>query len=108
MRRHSAMCWVTLGIAAGLSVATAGSQTAPDTVEAHVAAAKAAAGQHHTGLFNAVCAAATQPPAAPQRGQAAGRGQQPPPDSAAVVRGAGEGLRQSLLRRARRNGRHGP
>jgi metallo-beta-lactamase class B len=79
MPRHSTMCWVTFGIAAGLAVATASSQSAPDTVEAHVAAAKAAAGQHHTGLFNAVCAAATQPPAAPQRGQAAGgRGQQPP------------------------------
>jgi metallo-beta-lactamase class B len=77
----------TFGLAAGLivalCVATAIGQSARDTVDAHVAAAKAAAGQNHTGLFNAVCAAATtQPAAAPQRGQpAGGRGQQAgPPD----------------------------
>jgi metallo-beta-lactamase class B len=75
-------CLSVLGLAASMGLVTVSSQTAPDTVEAHVAAAKAAAGQYHTGLFNAVCAAATQPPAAPQRGQAAGRGQQPPPDRA--------------------------
>jgi metallo-beta-lactamase class B len=83
MRRHSVTCWGTLGFAIGLCVATASGQSTPDTVDAHVAAAKAAAGQYHIGLFNAVCAAAAQPPVAPQRGQAAaGRGQQPPPDRA--------------------------
>src|SRR4029453_7227450 len=77
----------TFGLAPGLVVAlcmaTASGQSARDTVDAHVAAAKAAAGQYHTGLFNAVCAAATpQPAGAAQRGQAAGGRGQPaaPPD----------------------------
>jgi metallo-beta-lactamase class B len=37
-----------------------------DTAESHVAAAKAAAGQQHLGLFNAVCAPATDARPAPQ------------------------------------------
>ena len=48
-------------------------QSANETVDAHVAAAKAAAGQEHTGLFNAACAPTSIRPApAAQRGQRAG------------------------------------
>ena len=48
-------------------------QSASETVDAHIAAAKAAAGQEHTGLFNAACAPTSIRPApAPQRGQRAG------------------------------------
>lgn len=51
---------------------------AQDTKDAHVAAAKAAAGQDHTSLFNTLCPAtpapAPAPPAAGQRGRGAGGG----------------------------------
>lgn len=64
-----------IGLAAGLAGARVSGQTGADTVEAHVAAARAAAGQQHTALFNlcdapapAVPSEAGPPPAAqPQR-----------------------------------------
>jgi len=62
---------------------TALGQAKPDTVEAHVAAAKAAAGQFHANLFNTLCAPSSiRPSPAPQRGQpAAAAGQRGnPPD----------------------------
>jgi len=60
----------------------ASGQAGGNTVDAHVAAAKAAAGTYHTGLFTSLCSAANlQPPAAaPQRGQRAGGAPQGPPD----------------------------
>src|SRR5262245_2015664 len=83
MSDYSIRFGMAVSLMLGLCIATVGGQSAGDTVDAHIAAAKAAAGQYHTGLFNAVCAAATsQPAAAPQRGQpAGGRSQQTgPPD----------------------------
>jgi len=60
-------------------------QAPADSVEAHVAAAKTAAGQEHTAVFNSLCAApapAPAPAAAPQRGQQpATQPQGPPPRS---------------------------
>src|SRR5438477_11037846 len=51
----------------------AGAQSTADTVDAHVGAAKAAAGANHPGLFTALCSTASiDPSAAPQRGQRAG------------------------------------
>jgi metallo-beta-lactamase class B len=48
-------------------------QSTADTVDAHVAAAKAAAGANHPGLFTSLCSTANiNPSAAPQRGQRAG------------------------------------
>jgi metallo-beta-lactamase class B len=60
-----------VGLAAGLGGASAIGQTGRDTVEAHVAAAKAAAGQEHTALFD-LCDAPAPTPApvpTPQAGQ---------------------------------------
>ena len=65
---------VTLGGAGAIG------QSGADSADAHVAAARAAAGQDHIGLFNRVCtpaaapapaaqAAAAQPPGAPDRSQ---------------------------------------
>ena len=47
-------------------------RSAPHTAEAHIAAAKAAAGREHTGLFNSLCTPPTGP--RPARGD-------PPPQS---------------------------
>jgi metallo-beta-lactamase class B len=62
-----------VGVVAGVSGAIA--QSAPDTVQSHVAAAKAAAGQDHLGLFDSLCAEpappassrSTPPQGSPQR-----------------------------------------
>ena len=61
------------GLAAALFNAPAIGQTA-DTVEAHIAAAKAAAGEHHPGIFDGLCMSpsagpntATEAPPAPDR-----------------------------------------
>jgi metallo-beta-lactamase class B len=71
------------GLAVGLAVASAAGQS-PDTSDAHVAAAKAAAGTYHSGLFSSLCSAANlQPATAAQRGQRAGGPAPPgPPDRA--------------------------
>ena len=52
-----------VGLAAGLFVATLIGQSGADTAEAHVAAAKAAAKEEHTGLFNLCAMPAAPPPA---------------------------------------------
>lgn len=74
---------VGLLLAAALAVGLAGvnvlGQSGANTVEAHVAAAKAAAAQEHTAVFNNLC----NPPApapAPQRGQQPTPQPQGPPD----------------------------
>ena len=87
--RHAGPVWTT-GLAISLAGALAGARIlgqAVDSVEAHVAAAKAAAGQEHTSVFNSLCAAPAptpapaaapqpaQPPAAPRQPQG------PPPRS---------------------------
>src|SRR5205823_6470166 len=48
---------------AALAAALLGQAALAQTVESHVAAAKAAAGTEHTVLFNSLCAAATGPAA---------------------------------------------
>jgi metallo-beta-lactamase class B len=60
------------GLAAGLFGASVRGQTGADSVEAHVAAAKAAAGKEHTALLNLCDAPAPAPPASqgpPERSQ---------------------------------------
>jgi len=79
---------VVLSIAlCAIAVADLSAQTNSDAPEAHVAAAKAAAGQDFPGLFNMLCPAPAPTAAvqgqAPPRGQGAGGGQrQGPPDRA--------------------------
>jgi metallo-beta-lactamase class B len=72
--KSNAIAWLSLlGLAAGASGARAIAQSSADTSEAHVAAAKAAAGTYHPGLFASLCSASSiQPAPAPQRGQRAG------------------------------------
>ena len=79
----SASFLTALGVMAAVAGPAAG-QFGGDRIDAHVAAAKAAAGTSHTGLFSSLCSAANlQPATAPQRGQRAG-GPAPvgPPDRA--------------------------
>jgi metallo-beta-lactamase class B len=83
MTSNTAALSLALVLAAGAAGVAASGQAGGSTVDAHVAAAKAAAGTYHTGLFTSLCSAANlQPPAAaPQRGQRAGGGAPPgPPD----------------------------
>jgi metallo-beta-lactamase class B len=63
--------------------ATALGQQRTDTVASHVAAAKAAAGQEHQGLFNAMCSETSLQPPAPKPAPAAASGapRQIPPRS---------------------------
>ena len=65
-----------LGVAGIVTLAPLSAQSPAGTVDSHVAAARAAAGQDHIGLFNRLCQpeparpaapAATAPPAAPPR-----------------------------------------
>ena len=101
--KSSARFLSALLVTGSLGGATAIGQSGADTVDAHVAAAKAAAGTYHSGLFTSLCSPANiQPPATPQRGQRAGG----PGTRAArtarsihVARGTGQGVRQPVLRR---------
>src|SRR5215470_16515491 len=69
------------GVGAWLATAHAAGQSG-DSVDAHVAAARAAAGTEHTAVFNNLCAAPTPAPAQPAPAQPAGaRAQGPPPRS---------------------------
>jgi metallo-beta-lactamase class B len=54
MRMYTIATLVAAGLVGGLSNAPAIAQTA-DTVEAHIAAAKAAAGEHHPYIFDSLC-----------------------------------------------------
>jgi metallo-beta-lactamase class B len=66
------------GLAAGVFA-----QLGTDVVDAHIAAAKSAAGQYHPGLFNSLCSPTSiRPAAAPQRGQAPNAAQSGPPERA--------------------------
>ena len=75
--------WIGLLSAIGLAAAMGGAgvlgQSRQDTVGAHVAAAKAAAGGDHTALFDRICVA-PPPAAAPQAGQRPAAGRGGPPD----------------------------
>ena len=59
---------LSLAFAAALLVGpvSAAGQSVPDTVEAHVAAARIAAGQEHTAVFNNLCAPPAPTPPAQQ------------------------------------------
>ena len=67
MKSYAIGLLAAVGLAAGLGSASVIGQTGEDTVEAHVVAAKAAAGQEHTALFNLCDAPAPAP--TPQAGQ---------------------------------------
>ena len=73
----------SVALAVGLNGAGTSAQSATDTVGAHVAAAKGAAGQDHLGLVNTLCAENVIRPA-PAGGRGAGGGGAPagPPDRA--------------------------
>ena len=65
----------------GLAAARLGGQSGADSVEAHVAAAKAAAGQEHIAVFNSLCAAPAPAVQQAQVQQPAAQRQGPPPRS---------------------------
>jgi metallo-beta-lactamase class B len=78
MRSYAIGLLSAVGLTAGLGTASAIGQSTADSVEAHVAAAKAAAGQEQIGPFN-LCTAPVPTPR--QRGQAPAVAQpQSPPD----------------------------
>ena len=86
MKSYAMGLWFTACLAVGLGTVTAVGQSTANTADAHVALAKAAAAQDHTGLFGTVCApSAVQPATPPQQGQAATpaapQQQGPPPRS---------------------------
>jgi metallo-beta-lactamase class B len=74
---------VALLSAIGLGIALAGAsvlgQSKADSVESHVAAAKAATGREHTAVFENLCAAPAPAPAPQQAQQPAAQPQGPPP-----------------------------
>jgi metallo-beta-lactamase class B len=78
MKSYAIGLLAAVGLATGLGGASAIGQTGRDTVEAHVAAAKAAAGQEHTSLFDLCDAPAPAP--TPQAGQPPAAQPQGPPD----------------------------
>jgi metallo-beta-lactamase class B len=76
---------VMAAVCSSLTFATVNllAQATRDSVDAHVAAAKAAAGKDHTEVFNNLCSAPAPTPAQPtQPSPARGRAQGPPPQSA--------------------------
>ena len=65
----------SIGIAVTLAIVVAGAQSYPDTVDGHVAAAKAAAGSEYAGIANRLCTAPAPPaprPATPATPRPAG------------------------------------
>ena len=68
----------TVGLIVALAGATILGQSATDSAEAHVAAARAAAGQEHLSVFNGLCAAPA-PAAAPATAAPPPQGQPPAP-----------------------------
>jgi hypothetical protein len=68
MERRFALCLVAV-----MNGAVVVGQSGPDTIQAHVEAARAAAGHDHPGLFGQLCTPPAARPPAPQ-----GRAAQPP------------------------------
>ena len=79
MRVHAIGLVSAAAFAVGLAAASVSGQSAADTAQAHVAAARAAAGQDHLELFKDLCAPATPAPT-PQRSAAPAAQPQGPPD----------------------------
>src|SRR5436309_3368868 len=69
---------VSIGLVIGVGRTNAVGQSSANTVEAHVAAAKVAAGREHTTVFNNLCTGPAPAVAAPQAQQAAVPAQDPP------------------------------
>ena len=67
-----------LGLALGLGGTNVIGQSEADTVEAHVAAARALAGQDQPGIFNAMCTERQTPAPQPSQPRAARRSDPPP------------------------------
>ena len=65
LKSYSLGLLLAVGLFIGLAGANIGGQSRPDSIEAHVAAAKAAAGTEHKAVFDTLCAAPA-PPRAPQ------------------------------------------
>ena len=63
----------SIGAAIALSGVVVLAQSDPGTVDAHLAAAKAAAGQEHDHLFHLLCDATLPAPALPAAATARGR-----------------------------------
>ena len=82
LKTYSVAVLLALGLVIGLAGAGVAGQSGTDSVEAHVAAARAAAGRDHTAVFDTLCAAPAPAPAAPQAQQPAAQPQGPPPRSA--------------------------
>ena len=72
---------ISIGLALSVVGATVLAQTVPNTVDAHVAAAKAAAGSEHTNTFNSLCMA-TEERASSNPAPRANATPPPPPDRA--------------------------
>ena len=81
MKRYTIAFVLVAGLAVGSSAANMMGQSTGNPVDAHVAAAKAAARQDHTVLFNSLCAAPAPAPATAPAAPAAPAAAQPqPPD----------------------------
>ena len=78
LKSYSAGLLLATGLSIVLAAASVLGQSGADSVEAHVAAAKAAAGQEHTAIFNSLCAAPAPAPAPQQVQQPATQPQGPP------------------------------
>ncbi|PYR65302.1 MAG: MBL fold metallo-hydrolase [Acidobacteria bacterium] len=72
---------ISIGLALSVVGATVLAQTVPNTVDAHIAAAKAAAGSEHTNTFNSLCMA-TEERASSNPAPRANATPPPPPDRA--------------------------
>ncbi len=80
LHSYSVGVLLATSLAAGWTAARVEAQAVPNTVNAHVAAAKAAAGREHTAVFNNLCAEPTSAPAVQQtQAQPPAGAQGPPP-----------------------------
>jgi metallo-beta-lactamase class B len=61
MKAHAISLLVTTGLVIGIGGSSAPTRAAADAPDVHVAAAKAAAGQDHLGVFEPLCAATPAP-----------------------------------------------
>jgi metallo-beta-lactamase class B len=81
MTSHRLPALLALALALGIGTSSvAGQETREKLVDARVAAARAAAGQDHLGLFDRICAAPTPVPASTAAPQTGAAPQQGPPE----------------------------
>ncbi len=78
MRSLASGSLVALGLAGGLAMASVAAQSPAGTADSHLAAARAAAGQDHVGLFNRLCQPEPSRPAAPAAATATAAAPRPP------------------------------